>query len=49
MISWYYCNNCMKEFSYVSTGGNDANRCTYCHSTDIKRIVRKPKLKRTYY
>jgi rRNA maturation endonuclease Nob1 len=43
MIYWYYCNNCKKEFSHVFTGGNDANRCKYCGSDDIKHIIRKQK------
>jgi len=46
MISWYYCNSCLKEFSFVETGSNDANACTTCHSNDIRRVVRKPKFKR---
>ena len=46
MILWYYCNCCMKEFSHVFIGGNDAERCTSCRSTDIKRIVKTHKIKR---
>ena len=49
MIFWYYCNSCMKEFSHVFTGGNDANRCKSCRSDDIKRVVRRTKLKGLYY
>jgi len=45
MILWYYCNSCMKEFSHVFTGGNDANRCKSCHSDDIKRLVKTYKIK----
>jgi hypothetical protein len=46
MILWYHCNSCMKEFSYVSTGENDAKRCVLCRSDDIKRIVRKKRYRR---
>ena len=46
MIYWYYCKSCMKEFSHVFTGGNDATRCTSCRSTDIKQIFRKHKIKK---
>jgi DNA-directed RNA polymerase subunit RPC12/RpoP len=49
MISWYYCNSCMKEFSYVETGSNDVNACTTCHSPDIKRVVRGRRKKGIFY
>jgi len=49
MILWYYCNSCMKEFSHVFTGSNDATRCKICSSPDIKRVVRRTKLNRIYY
>jgi putative FmdB family regulatory protein len=49
MIYWYYCNSCMKEFSHVFTGSNDAARCISCRSTDIKRIVKRHKIKGIYY
>jgi len=49
MILWYHCNSCMKEFSYVSTGDNDAERCVSCRSNNIKRIVKTRKLKGIYY
>ena len=45
MIFWYYCNSCMKEFSHVFTGGNDAGRCKSCLSNDIKRIVKTHKIR----
>ncbi len=41
MILWYHCNGCMKDFSYVSTGEDDAKRCVFCRSDDIKQIFRK--------
>ena len=46
MIYWYHCNSCLKEFSHVFTGGNDAKRCVSCSSDDIKHIVRKHKIKK---
>jgi putative FmdB family regulatory protein len=49
MIYWYYCNSCMKEFSHVFVGGNDAKRCPKCQSTDIKHIIRRHKTKGVYF
>jgi DNA-directed RNA polymerase subunit RPC12/RpoP len=49
MIYWYYCNRCLKEFSHVFTGGNDAERCVSCRSNNIRRIVKTRKLKGIYY